>query len=199
MVLLSAYNVFLYRTTGTTDVVVMTFTSGRADADFHDTVGSFFNFLPLRTDLAGCADFREVVARTRRTCLDAYTHDIPFTDIVTQAPELMQTAVGDDAALCAFQVFRSPFPADGEAGDVRYAPVQRRLLSQDSGVDIPDGAMWHIDLGISGDFTGALSGSFGYNTNLFDGDRISGMIAGFGQVLTGVLADPAADIHGGQQ
>lgn len=184
MVLLAAYNVFLHRRTGSTDITVNTFTSGRGEAGFHDTVGSFFNFVPLRTDLGGCADFREVVSRTRRTCLEAYQHDIPFAEVLAQAPTLMNAAMSQDRALCAFQVFRAPFPAEGDGGGLHHAEIRRRLLPQASGGDIPDGAMWHLDV----EFTGEMTGCLGFNTNLFDEDAMTALVAEFQQVLTTTVA-----------
>ena len=89
IVLLAAYQVVMRRKLGSSDVVVATFTPGRAGRLFQDTVGSFFNFIPLRTDLTGCATFREVLDRTRRTCLDAYSRDIPSLHIFGLAPQLM--------------------------------------------------------------------------------------------------------------
>ncbi|MEU8266651.1 condensation domain-containing protein, partial [Sphaerisporangium sp. NPDC049002] len=77
MVLLAVYATLLRQTTGTTDIVVPTFTSGRGQTRFHDTVGSFFNFVPLRIDLAGCDTFLEAVDRTRATCIQAWSNDIP--------------------------------------------------------------------------------------------------------------------------
>lgn len=188
MVFLAAYNVALHRLTGATDIVVMTFSSGRGQARFHDTVGSFFNFIPLRTDISGCTTFRDVIARTRHTCLGAYAHDIPFGQILAEAPALMGPAATDDHAICAFQVFRSPMPAEGDIGTARYTEVRRRTRSQTVGGDIPDGAMWHLDM----DFSGDLAGRLGYNTNLFDGDRMSELIALFTDTVTTTVTDPDA-------
>jgi hypothetical protein len=38
-----------------------------------------------RTDISGCATFREIVASTRDTCIDAYAHEIPITVIEQKA------------------------------------------------------------------------------------------------------------------
>src|ERR1035438_9881317 len=77
IVLLAAYQIVMQRKLRSEDIIVATFTPGRGGRLFQDTIGSFFNFIPLRTDLTGCATFREVLERTRRTCLDAYSRDIP--------------------------------------------------------------------------------------------------------------------------
>ncbi|MCT9933173.1 condensation domain-containing protein [Planotetraspora sp. A-T 1434] len=187
MVLLAAYAAFLRDRAQTTDIVIPTFSSGRGQARFHNAVGSFFNFMPLRLDLAGSATFRDVVVQTRTSCVKAYAHDMPFGLVLQQAPELMLPAMEDDMALVAFQVFRSPFADERDTvGDLEYAVIRRRLLSQPVGGDVPDGAMWHLEI----DRNGELVGSMAYNTNLFDDDTISDMVSGFGEALRRVITDP---------
>ncbi|WP_248964373.1 condensation domain-containing protein [Sphaerisporangium perillae] len=192
MVLLAAYATLLRQLTGSTDIVVPTFTSGRGQPRFQDTVGSFFNFVPLRIDLAGCDTFRQVVERTRATCIEAYTNDIPFAEVLEEAPELMLPSIEDDRAVCAFQVFRSPLATDGEtAGGLTYAEIRRRLLSQPVGGDIPDGAMWHLEIDSSGDIVGTL----GFNSNLFDKSTITHMASEFHQVVAGAVTAPDAPLR----
>ncbi|WP_424530152.1 condensation domain-containing protein [Sphaerisporangium viridialbum] len=191
MVLLATYATMLRQTTGTTDIAVPTFTSGRGHTRFHDTVGSFFNFVPLRVDLAGCGTFREVVERTRATCIEAYSNDIPFAEVFGVAPELMLPSFADDAAVCAFQVFRSPLATSESAGGITYTEIHRRLLSQAVGGDIPDGAMWHLEI----DSTGDIVGTLGYNSNLFDESTIIQMAADFHRVLDSTATAPDAPVR----
>ncbi|MDH2424483.1 condensation domain-containing protein [Sphaerisporangium sp. TRM90804] len=191
MVLLAAYCTLLRKRTGTTDIVVPTFTSGRGQARFQDTVGSFFNFVPLRIDLSGCESFREVVERTRATCIDAYAHDIPFANILQEAPELMLPSIEDNLAVCAFQVFRSPLAARQSAGDLEYSEIRRRHLSQAAGGDIPDGAMWHLEIDHSGDIVGML----GFNGNLFEENTIKDMASEFHEVLRSAVTAPYSPLN----
>ncbi|MCG5216046.1 condensation domain-containing protein [Streptosporangium soli] len=192
MVLLAAYAVYLGQRAKTTDIVIPTFSSGRGDARFHDTVGSFFNFMPLRIDAAECGTFRDVVTRTRGTCVSAYAHDLPFAQVLGEAPELMLPAMEDDIALVVFQVFRSPLAGEPEtAGDLNYSVIRRSLLSQPVGGDVPDGAMWHLEI----DNTGELVGSMAFNSNLFDEETISDMVAGFSRTLRLVITDPDAPLE----
>lgn len=192
MVLLSVYATLLRKMTGATDIVVPTFTSGRSQPRFQDTVGSFFNFVPLRIDTEGCEDFRQVVARTRATCIEAYSHDMPFAQLLGEAPELMLPSMSDNHAVCAFQVFRSPLATEVETtGGLAYSEIRRRLLSQPAGGDIPDGAMWHLEI----DSTGDIVGTLGFNSNLFDESTITRMAAEFHRVLESTVTAPDAPIH----
>lgn len=186
IVLLAAFNIFASRTIGSTDIVVPTFTPGRDQARFQDSVGSFFNCLPLRTELSGCATFRDLVARTRATCLEAYAHEIPLTHVLGEAPELMALTGVDGLASCVFQVIQTPHMARRErVGDLEFSAVRRRLLSQTIGSDIPDGTLLCLEL----DTTGDLIGELGYSSNLYDKSTAMRIVADLREVLRESLAD----------
>jgi hypothetical protein len=191
MVLLAAYKILLHRQTGKDDVVVPTFTSGRADERFTGTVGPFFNFVPLRTDLSGCETFRDVVARTRTTCLDAYSHDIPFLDILAEEPGLVAPFAEDGLAVIAFELLQYPSTMDDEPiGELRYSDIRRRRLSQPVSSDIPDGALWALDALPSGE----LAGSLKYDRNRFDEKTIGELVEEFTHVLRAAVAAPDAPL-----
>lgn len=190
MVMLAAYNVFLRETTGESDLTVTTLSSGRADARFQQTVGSFFNFVPLRTDLGPCVTFRDVIRATRTTCLEAYAHEMPFPQLAGTVPELM-TSLGDDGAMVAFQVFQEPFMVDRQqVGDIEYRDVRRRLTSQDDTVDVPDGALWTLEIDPAGETLCSLL----YNTNLFDQDTVAAMTDGYCRLLRRLITEPEAPL-----
>ena len=191
MVLLGAFSVLQHTMTGATDVVVPTFTPGRAQSWTQDTVGSFFNLVPLRADLAGCETFRDVVRRVRATCLEAYAHEIPFAMVVAEAPDLMLPALQDRLAPSVFQVAQHPFMMSGERiGDITYAAMRRRTLSQPVGSDIPDGALWVLELHGSGE----IVGSIGYSTNLIEENSVRAMVGEFRRVLRSTVTEPDAPL-----
>lgn len=79
MVLLSAFNVLLYRYCGETDVIVGSTIANRNHPQLEDVIGVFINSLALRTDLSGNPSFKELLGRVRQTTLEAYDHqDIPY-------------------------------------------------------------------------------------------------------------------------
>ncbi|WJK42583.1 condensation domain-containing protein [Solwaraspora sp. WMMA2056] len=180
MVVLAAYLDHLRRVTGESDLVVPTFTPGRTPAWTAHMVGSFYHFVPLRTDLTGCTDPLELIARARTTCLAAYRHELPFADIIAEAPEVMDAAVGPNAAACVLQVTQSPMVLrDEQIGELTYRALRRRLVSAPVGSQIPDGAL----LGLEVDPDGGIVGSVGYTTNLFLESTAAGMAADIGQAL----------------
>ncbi|MDX2918354.1 condensation domain-containing protein [Streptomyces sp. NE06-03C] len=189
MTMFAAYQVLLHRRTGELDITVPTFSGGRNNSRFEDTVGSFINFLPLRTDLSGCASFRDVVLRTRATCGEAFTHELPFSRLIPEVPELMASAASDNHQISVFQAVHAP-AADGpeQAGDLTYSKIWERQLSQSEGSDIPDGVLWSIHI----DPSGSMAGSLGYNTNRFKDETMAAFLADYLDLLEKSVARPDA-------
>ena len=191
MILLAAFNVYVNRMTGATDVVALTFTPGREQARFHETIGSFFNCLPIRTDISDCGTFRDVVAKTRANCIEAYTHEIPLAQILQEAPELMAPVVVDGVAACVFQVIQTPHMNEREQiGDLEYSAVRRKVLSQTIGSDIPDGTLLCLEL----DSTGDLIGELGYSRNLYDESTAHKIVSTYQGVLLDAVTTPDAPL-----
>lgn len=194
MVLYACFNLFLHHRTGVSDIVAPTLTSGRGEPEFHETVGPFFNFAPVRTDLSGCENFRDVVRRTRATLLEAYSHELPFREVAAQAePELMHPFVDPNGVVTAFEVLHSPeAPLEGQlVGDVRYAHLRRRLISHPNTSEIPDGNLWALDLDPAGDMLGTLK----YNSLHFDEQSIVAMVEEYDALLRASLAFPDAPLN----
>jgi hypothetical protein len=192
IVLLAAYQVVVQRKLKSKDVIVATFTPGRGGRKFQDTVGSFFNFIPLRTDLSGCATFRDVLERTRRTCLDAYSRDIPSLHIFGLAPEMMGPAMSDNAAAAVFQVFPDPVMlADNTPGDLTFAEISREPRGQERTSAMPDGMLWTLSSAPSGGMTGAIT----FKRNIYSDATIAGMAEEFARVLGEVLPAPGAPLQ----
>jgi hypothetical protein len=192
MVYLAAYLVCLHRTTGASDVVVPTFTPGRPRR-FQDTIGSFFNLLPLRTELAGCGTFTEVVERTRQTCVEAYSREVPFGRIVQLVPEVAAPMAEDDLAMFNFQAEQTLFALEGErVGGLTYAEVRRRL-SAPVGGDVPDGSLWTMSIDAAADTLGSLA----FNTNRYDPVTTAEMVIDFRRTFHSVVTGPDRPLASG--
>jgi hypothetical protein len=188
MVLLAAYNVLLAELAESTDNTVTTMMSGRGQARFDRTIGSFFNFIPLRTEIDGCNSFREVVERTRKTCIRAFSHAIPFATVMADAPELAGAFFAEESQVFAFQVFQFPFVmAAQQVGELEYSEIRRRLLPAEVSTDIADGGLWTLDIDPAG---GEMIGQLQFNSNRFDASTIRGMVSRFLQVLKQSVSTP---------
>jgi hypothetical protein len=85
MVLLAAFQALLHRFTGREDLCLGTVAAGRTRREVAGLIGCFLNTLPLRTSLAGDPPFRELLARVRKTALDAFAHpDVPFEWVLAE-------------------------------------------------------------------------------------------------------------------
>jgi hypothetical protein len=189
MVVLAALKVLMNRMTGMADIVMPTFTPGRDHEQFENTIGPMFNFVAIRTNLAGCRTFRDVLVRTRATCIDSYRHDIPFVHMLAEAPELMDPLGSQDHAPCVFQIFPFPFALDGQlVGDLRISELRRRLISQPVGCDVPDGFLWTLNPHSDGDMIGHLQ----FRRNRFDQSTISAAEAEFSRLLRDAVTAPDA-------
>lgn len=188
MVLLAAFTVFVNRRTHQTDITVPTFAPGRRRG-FQSTVGSFFNFVPLRVDLTGCRTFRDVVARTRTACVGAFQHELPLLHVLAEAPELM-SSVGPDAVPTLFQAVQPPFSMQGkQIGDLEYTAIWRRVIPQPVGSDTPDGMIWSMHLS-STEVVGGLS----FSRHLFDPADVLEQVDGFLSVIGEMVAEPDSTI-----
>ncbi len=189
MVLYACFNLFLHRRTGVSDIVAPILTSGRTEPDFEQTVGLFFNFLPIRTDMSDCVTFAELVKRTRATLLEAYSHELPFSEIAAQAgPELMQAPIMNiNGVTTGFEILQYPQgPESKLIGDVRYTGLRRYLLSATDTSEIPDGNLWGFDLDPAGDMVGVAK----FNSLDFDETTIIAMIDEYRELLRASLKSP---------
>lgn len=191
MVLLAAFYLLAHELTGDTDLVVPTFTTGRYQARFRDTVGPFLNLLPVRTELAGSRTFAEVLARTRASCVQAYSHDIPFECIEPEAPQLYQEAGTAGRTPIAFEMVQSPAQAEGELiGDVRYAEVHRRLLVEGDCPDIPNGMLWILNLVATDDIVGTIQ----FKRTEFSPGAVAELVSAYRRLLRQSVTAPEAEL-----
>src|SRR6185312_6908355 len=79
------FKTLLYRHTGQNDIVVGSPIANRPQTETEFLIGFFLNNLALRTDLGGNPTFRDLLARVRRTALDAYANqDVPFEKLIEE-------------------------------------------------------------------------------------------------------------------
>ena len=85
MTQLAAFLVLLQRYSGQSDLIVGTPIANRNRQGIEKLIGFFVNILPLRVSLEGKPTFRELIQRTRRVALDAYTHqDLPLEKLIEE-------------------------------------------------------------------------------------------------------------------
>jgi amino acid adenylation domain-containing protein len=85
MVMLAAFQAFLYRYTNQAEITIGTPIANRNHPEIESSIGLFLNTLALRDDLGDDPLFSDLVARARETVLNAFTSaDLPFERLVTE-------------------------------------------------------------------------------------------------------------------
>ncbi|MFG1811492.1 amino acid adenylation domain-containing protein [Streptomyces sp. NPDC049040] len=83
MVLMTAYQLTLAQAAGQDDLCVATPVAGRDEVAAESVFGYFVRMLILRADLSGDITVRDLVGRTRKAFLGAFTHqEVPFEQLV---------------------------------------------------------------------------------------------------------------------
>ena len=186
VVLLAAYYQLLHRLTGDTDLVVPTLTLGRGNGQFKDTVGPFFNCLPLRADISECHDGIDLLKRTRATCVRAYTYEIPAIHMFGAAPELMAPGTDEWLATSTFQSVPSADVFEGtRVGDLEYTEIRRRAAADGPSTQLPDGVLWTLNF----DTNGEVYGNVRYRTDSFTDQTISDLVAIYQEILRDLVRD----------
>ena len=94
MTLLAAWQTLLARYTGRDAIAVGTPVANRGRTEIEQLIGFFVNTLVLRTSLDGDPSFRDLLARVRTACVDAYAHqDLPFEKLVEELQRARLRAV----------------------------------------------------------------------------------------------------------
>ena len=185
MTLVASFQALLGGWTGATDITVGTPVAGRTRPELHDMIGCLINVVPLRADLTGAADFRELLARVRQACLGAFAHqDIPFDKLVEA---LVSRRSRDFMPL--FRVMFS-FVED------KPAPVMTGLDECELELAWPqDTAKFDLILTVDERPDGA-SATLQYDSDLFEPTTAAALLAAYERLLAQVVDAPQQPIPG---
>jgi hypothetical protein len=189
-VLLSAFYVLAHQLTGATDLSIRSFTAGRDVEQFHNTMGLFLNCVPFRSSLDGCTSFRDIVARTKETFIDAIAQELPVNWIEQTFPDFIKSR--DNLRTSQFIISCDV----AQLGDELIYPIAegaRQIavpwLEEDGHRDIPSGTVWFVDFPAAG----TLSSSIMFNLDEFDESTVAGWATGLRRILASAVRDPDQD------
>ncbi|MDI9919144.1 amino acid adenylation domain-containing protein, partial [Rhodococcus sp. IEGM 1379] len=172
--------ILLARLSGGDDITVGTPIAGRGERELDDVVGMFVNTLVLRTRITGDATFSDVLGMVREGDLGAFTHaEVPFERVVEILNPSRSTAYSP-----LFQVMLEF--QDIERPTLKLPGLQIRSL--DAPIDTTN---FDLQLTVSenvdadGNPTG-ITAEFGYATDLFDEETVSGFARRFQCILEAV-------------
>ncbi|QSQ23762.1 amino acid adenylation domain-containing protein [Pyxidicoccus parkwayensis] len=182
MLLLSAWQVLLHRVSGQEDLTVGSPFAGRRFVETEGLIGFFVNTLVLRARLSPQLSFRELLARTRTSLLEAQTRqDLPFEKLVEELHPERDLSHGP-----LFQVsfaLEQPRPQSLGTQGLTLSP-----LEIESHVAKADLALLMVQS------PEALLGSLEFNTDLFDKSTASRLVGNLRMLLEGICAQPAAPL-----
>jgi amino acid adenylation domain-containing protein len=179
MTLLAAWQTLLARYCQQADIAVGTPIANRNRLETEPLIGFFVNTLVLRSTVSGGLTFRELLAQTRRSMLDAYDHqDVPFERLVEElAPER------DMVRSPLFQVMLALQNApreDLDLGELRISAVEPAATQ----------AKFELMLTMDERRDGSIAGHLEYAADLFLGATMQRFIGHWRNLLSSALKSP---------
>ncbi len=186
MVLLAAFNILLARYSRQNDILVGAPMANRQRQELESLIGYFTNTIVLRTRLNEQHTFPELLAQVKKTLHEAAEHqDVAFSSIVSAVQPERDTSYSPlFQVLFAFQNIPTTRNLDIAGLQMSNLKLDVDKSKYDLFLELFEGSS-----GLS-DSSSGLSGSFEYNTDLFDAATIGRMITHFRALLSDLVAQP---------
>ena len=182
MTLLAGFEVLLARYSGLEDFVIGMPIASRGHTEIEGLIGLFANTLPLRANLSGDPNFKELLSRTKDLTLKAYANqDIPLERLVEELrPE--RSLSYDPLVQVHFILQNAPLEGHRSTG-----------LHLEHFYTITKTAKGDLFFALA-ERNGALHGRLEYNTDLFDATTIERMLTHYRQLLDAAVANSTLPI-----
>jgi amino acid adenylation domain-containing protein len=178
MLLLAAFQTFLYRYTNQEDIVVGTTVANREALELEPLIGFFVNMLALRADCSGNPSFVELLDQVRETTLRAYAHQgAPFEKLIEELQPKRSAAYLPIQAMFTLQNQPTLTELTLPGLKASVPPKEFKTSQCDLKVDMHE---------VADGFGGALE----YNLDLFDRATAVRMVEHFENLLAAIVADP---------
>ena len=178
MTLLTAFKILLYRYTFQEDILIGSPIANRNQKQTESLIGFFINTLVLRTNLSGNLTFRDLLQRVKKVALEAYDHqDLPFEKLVEEL-QLERDLSYSPLFQVKFMLENAP-KEDLKLPGLTLSFLESENLTAKLDLSLD---MYETALG--------LTGTFEYNTDLFDKTTINRMVEHFCCLLSGIVNNP---------
>lgn len=191
MVLLAAFQTLLYRYSGQEDIIVGSPIAGRDTlsgsscanpVEIEGLIGFFVNTLALRTDLSGNPSFLELLHKVQQVALEAYTHqDVPFEKLVEELQ--LERSLSYSPLFQVMFILQNTPKYRGQLLGLTETPMQ--LEAETAKFDLTVSLM---------EKDGIITGSWNYNSDLFERTTITRMMEHFHILLEGIVENPQLQI-----
>ncbi len=181
--LLVAFEVFLFKLTGHTELVVGVPTSGQTTTGKYNLVGHCVNFLPLYSSIDPDRKFSEYLKLRNSSILDDYDHqEFTFGSL------LQKLSVPRDAS--RIPLITAVFNIDLDSG------TQHNFDGLNAETALNRGAFSTFEFFLNGasNASGQIDLDCQYNTNLFNSETIQRRLSEFASLLTHIVAQAAQPI-----
>jgi amino acid adenylation domain-containing protein len=184
MVLLAAWEVWLWRHSGQTDFGVGVPVAGRTRRELEGMIGLFVNTVVVRSDVAEGISFQELTRRVRERTLRAYDRqEAPFEQVV-EAVQPARDASRTPVFQVMFTVQNTP-RAEKKFGAVEIEPLALEAT----------GAKFELTLTAAENPDGKIALSLEYNQDLFTPETAARFLGRYGEILRSIGAGAAAKLR----
>lgn len=182
MLLLAAFQVLLHRYTRQNDLLVGTPVANRGRTEVEPLIGFFVNTLVLRGRLEGDPSFRDLLRRTRETCLRTFARqDLPFERMIEDLHQ--ERSLGHNPV---FQVMFSLQNAPRTSLELPGVEARREVVRRET-------SMFDLTFDLTETAEG-LGCWMEYAADVFDLSTIARMAGHYETLLRGLVADPEQTI-----
>ncbi|MBN2442196.1 MAG: amino acid adenylation domain-containing protein [Spirochaetales bacterium] len=182
MVLLTAFNILIYRYTGVDDICLGIPVANRVRPELENLLGFFANTIVMRSDMSGDPVFIQLLKKIKQNTIEAYTHqDAPFEKLVEELkPERDLSRSPIYQIMFALQNITVP--------QLQQKDFSMEMLNLDNGTTQNDLSVYIEET------ENGLDGISVYNSDLFFHDSIVSLMEHFTRLLEGIVEDPEKQI-----
>lgn len=182
MVLLTAWNILLFRYSGCEDILVGSPVANRTTLELEKLVGFFVNTLVLRTDLSGNPTVRQLLQRVRKTTLDDFAHqDLSFEQLVEELH--LERDLSHTVLIQTMLAWQNTPRHSLKCGGLTLEPLEIETGT----------AKFDLLLALE-DTAQGIRGVLEYNTDIFEETTIARMVGHYQKLLEEMFAQPEQQI-----
>ncbi|HKT50327.1 MAG TPA: amino acid adenylation domain-containing protein, partial [Candidatus Angelobacter sp.] len=177
--LMAAFQMLLHQYSGQDDIVVGTPYLGRNSQQLAGSIGLFLNTLSIRVKFDGSCSFRDILRRTRESCLGAFANSaVPFARVVAAVNPVREASYNP--------IFQAWFLLENRSSQSTPASPGLEVVPLTS---VDASAKFDL-LFVANESSSAISGHLRYNTDLFRPETIKTMAAAFTTILRLLIDSP---------
>ncbi|CAG0882008.1 unnamed protein product [Cyprideis torosa] len=176
--LMAAFNTYLARLSGQSDIALGLMAAGQSAAGFRNLVGHCVNVLPVRSSLDGEQSFATYLKAFRSDLFDAFEHQqFSFSSLLKKLP-----IARDPARVPLLPV---TFNVDQEIGGLEFPDLRVEVISNKRRFENFELFLNAVEMADNG-----LILECSYNSDLFSAATIADRMAGFEALIESVISNP---------